>query len=99
MRKKNGHMKIRTAFSVPGFLFLSCLLHSQNPTLNPKKTTEREAPASHKIMLIPFAPKLYMGEIDRSINAETKLSAREIKYKFRDGLNEQLYKAFKAAHY
>ena len=81
-------------------LILSFLSHTaQNTTLNKNKSPERETLASHKVMLIPFEPKLYMGEIDRSIHLETKLSPREIKYKFRDGLNDQLYKAFKTAKY
>jgi len=84
---------------VLAFLFLSFLAVSQNKTLNKNKPSEREAPAKHKVMLIPFEPKLYMGEVDRTINAETKLSAREIRFKFRDGLNDQLYKAFKVAKY
>ncbi|MBL7933896.1 MAG: hypothetical protein JNL60_18475 [Bacteroidia bacterium] len=57
---------------------------------------ERPTSANHKVLLIPFEPKLYNSEIDRFINAETKLTAREIKHKFRDGLNEQFYKSFKA---
>ena len=81
------------------FIILSLSLTSQNTTISQKNTTVREAPASHKVMLIPFEPKLYLSEIDRSINAETKLSAKEIKYKFRDGLNDQLYKAFKVSKY
>lgn len=80
-------------------LFLSFDLICQSTTLNQKKTMEREAVAAHKVMLIPFEPKLYMGEVDRSIHAETKLSSKEIKFKFRDGLNDQLYKAFKMARY
>ena len=81
------------------FLFLSVQLFSQNSTLNSSKKTERESAALHKVMLIPFEPKLYLGEVDRTIHAETQLTAREIKNKFRDGLNDQLYKAFKAAKY
>jgi hypothetical protein len=50
-------------------------------------------------MLIPFEPKLYNSEIDYQINKETKLTGKEIKYKFRDGMNEQLYKAFKGSKY
>jgi hypothetical protein len=50
-------------------------------------------------MLIPFEPKLYNSDIDYQINKETKLTGKEIKYKFRDGMNEQLYKAFKANKY
>ncbi len=73
--------------------------HAQNKTINSKNKTEREVATAHKVLLIPFEPKLYMGEIDHHINAETKLTARQIKYKFRDGLNEQLYKAFKISQY
>jgi hypothetical protein len=50
-------------------------------------------------MIIPFEPKLYMSEIDQAINRETKLSAKEIKFKFRNGLNEEIYKAFKTSKY
>lgn len=82
-----------------GFVFLAWKTVGQDPILKPKSKTEREPMATHKVMLIPFEPKLYMSEVDRTIHAETKLSAREIKYKFRDGLNDQLYKAFKAAKY
>jgi len=85
------------------FLFiLSCYavnLFAQEKVISTKTTTEREATTTHKAMLIPFEPKLYMSEIDRNINLETKLSARDIKHKFRDGLNEQIYKAFKASKY
>lgn len=90
-------MKIN--FYITVFLFFSILTKSQNTTLSPKKTTEKEVASAHKVMLIPFEPKLYMGEVDRFINAETKLSSREIRYKFRDGLNDQIYKAFKASKY
>lgn len=75
------------------------LFVAQNTTISQKNKNEREAKSAHKVLLIPFEPKLYMGEIDQAINAETKLSARQIKNKFRDGLNEQLYKAFKAIPY
>jgi hypothetical protein len=71
----------------------------QNTTIAPKNKDTREVATAHKVMLIPFEPKLYMSEIDRNINAETGLSARQIKQKFRDGINEQLYKAFKSARY
>jgi hypothetical protein len=74
-------------------------LYCQNTTISQKTKTERETAAANKVMLIPFEPRLYLGEIDMSIYNETKLTAKEIKYKFRDGLNEQLYKAFTAAHY
>jgi len=40
-----------------------------------------------------------MSEIDHHINAETKMSAKQIKYTFRDGINEQLFKSFKNVKY
>ena len=81
------------------FLLLASVASAQNKTISEKPKTERENAALHKVLLIPFEPRLYFGEVDRAINAETKLSAREIRYKFRDGLDEQLYKSFKAAGY
>jgi len=80
-------------------LFFCEKVHSQDQTLNPNNKPQRESVTIHKAVIIPFEPKLYMSEIDRSIYAETNLSAREIKHKFRDGLNEQIYKAFRAAKF
>ncbi len=81
-------------------LFLSCLFgNAQQTTINKPKGNEREPGLAHKVLLIPFEPKLYNSEIDRFIHAETKLSAREIKHKFRDGLNDQFFRAFKSAKY
>jgi hypothetical protein len=50
-------------------------------------------------MLIPFEQRLYLSEIDHNINTETKLTPRQIRNRFRDGLNEQLYHAFKTNRY
>jgi hypothetical protein len=49
----------------------------------------------HKVMVIPFEPKLYMSQIDHKINAETKLTQKEIKEAFRKGINAELTKALK----
>ena len=68
---------MKTKFIFFGLLF-SCLTgNSQNQTRTQNKPVERESAATHKIMLIPFETKLYMSEVDRSINAETKLSSKE----------------------
>jgi uncharacterized protein YqfB (UPF0267 family) len=72
---------------------------SGQTTIGSKSKSEREPAAAHKVMIIPFEPKLYMSEIDRSVNAETGMTAKQIRHKFRDGMNEQLYKAFKTAKY
>ena len=78
-------------------LFNSCFqfVLAQQTTLKENAKTNRETD-SHKILIIPFEPKLYLSEIDYYINNETKLSAKQIKYLFRNGINEELYKAFKA---
>lgn len=68
-------------------------------TIKTKTVAVAEAKAEHKVLIIPFEPRLYNSEIDRAINAETKLSAKDIKYKFRDGLNAQLYKVLRTSKY
>jgi hypothetical protein len=92
----------KSVLKISSFLFLNFIAitcFGQNTTIKGKHKTERETTASHKVMLIPFEPRLYLSEIDYKINAESKASAKEIKYKFRDGLNDQLYKSFKAVKY
>jgi hypothetical protein len=64
---------------------ISQISFGQNTTINKDKATKEVG--LHKVMLIPFEPKLYNSEIDYQINKETKLSGKEIKYKFRDGMN------------
>ena len=51
--------------------------------------------AKHKIMIIPFEPKMYMSQIDHKFNAETKLTQKQIKESFRRGVNAELSKALK----
>ena len=53
------------------------------------------AQVKHKVMVIPFEPKLYMSQIDHKINAETKLNQKEIKETFRKSVNAELAKALK----
>lgn len=78
---------------------LPLITWAQNTTISRKSEIDRELASTHKAMIIPFEPKLYMSEIDQQINQETKLTAKEIKFRFRDGLNEELYKAFKFSKY
>ncbi len=49
----------------------------------------------HKIMIIPFEPKMYMSQIDHKFNAETKLTQKQIKTSFRKGVNAELSRALK----
>jgi len=80
------------------FLFSILVSNAQHTTINNNKGEKAPPPGKHKIMLIPFEPRLYMSEIDYAINKESKLSGKQIKAVFRDGINEQLYKSLKAQH-
>lgn len=93
MGKKNYRLIVSVIF-----LFSCAFAFAQHTTINNKSNEKAPAPGKHKIMLIPFEPRMYMSEIDYAINAETKLSGKQIKAAFRDGINEQLYKAFKTQH-
>jgi len=53
------------------------------------------AQTKHKVMLIPFEPKLYMSQIDHKINAETKMTQKQIRETFRKGVNKELESALK----
>jgi hypothetical protein len=86
-------------FSLLFLCTISLGLFAQNKTIGEKEKTERGPVTKHKVMLIPFEPRLYLGEIDFAINTETKLSAKQIKYQFRDGLNEQIARALKTGKY
>jgi hypothetical protein len=74
-------------------IFSAEIMSAQNTTIGTKGKETATGP--HKMMIIPFEPKLYNSEIDYQINKESKLTGKEIKHKFRDGLNEQLFKVFK----
>lgn len=80
------------------FLMVTGFALAQHTTINSKSAEKAPAAGKHKVMLIPFEPRMYMSEIDYAINAETKLTGKQIKYAFRDGINEQLYKALKTQH-
>jgi hypothetical protein len=80
------------------FFLVTVVGLSQNKTIAEKQPV-RETAAAHRVMIVPFEPRLYMSEIDHRFNEETKLSFNQIRARFRDGLNEQLYKSFKNAQY
>lgn len=84
-------------FSFLFLLLISVSSVGQDKTIGKQEVLTREAAARHRMMLIPFEPKLYFSEIDMSINRETKMSGPQIRHVFRDGLNDQLYRALKGA--
>ena len=46
--------------------------------------------AQHKVMVIPFEPKMFMSEISKNINKETNMSFDQIRNTFRSGLEFDL---------
>jgi hypothetical protein len=69
---------------------------AQNRTMQPREENERPSASSHRALLIPFEPKLYLGELDQKFHAESNLSYAALRNKFRDGVNQQLYRALKS---
>jgi hypothetical protein len=59
---------------------------------------KKPSTAKHKVLLIPFDNKMYMSEIDHVINAETKQNQNEIRWGFKDGIDEQLHKKLKSKY-
>lgn len=83
------------SFSILVFLFTSLIVLSQNQPSTRKDIKSTDNTGKNKILIIPFENKMYLSEIDHQINKETKLNQKQIRYQFRDGLNEQLYYALK----
>lgn len=68
-------------------LLFGGLLKAQD---NTRTSTAKEKTAIGKIMLVPFEPKLYMSEIDKKVNEQTKWNFNQIRENFRHQLNDQL---------
>ena len=63
-------------------LLFSFSAYSQSSTRGEKTSNvidkkNNEIILPHHIMLIPFEPKLYMSEIDKAINKETKMKKQK----------------------
>lgn len=83
--------------SFTGFVAQTTIGHD---TSQPGKlTTAGSAKAGkHKILIVPFNNKMYMSEIDHVINSETKQDQKQIRWEFRDKMDEQLYKKLKSKY-
>ena len=78
------HVDTRGGSSITNDTTLSRLL------ANTKKENE-----SHKILLIPFYPKMLMSEIDKDVNAKTHLDYNAITTEFRKELDLALFGAMR----
>ncbi|MCD6066363.1 MAG: peptidoglycan-binding protein [Bacteroidetes bacterium] len=66
--------------------------NSSTPNLSNEPVRKTTA---HKLLIVPFEPRMYMSQIDHKINEETKWNQKKIKENFRFGLDEELYKSIK----
>ena len=76
-------------------LFLSIGICAQDTLHKEIKKSAPTAPVKKRVLLIPPEQKMYMSDIDRNINAETKLKVPQIREIFRNGVDNQLNSQFK----
>jgi hypothetical protein len=98
LRKKKQifiSLTITAIFLLASFLYSP--LFAQNTTIGENKPDEKvkSGLGKQKVLLIPFDPKMYMSDIDRSINRETKMEFVQIRALFRAGIDNQLWTLFK----
>lgn len=79
--------------SLKKYFFLLIFVSSSAISFAQEGTRNTETPGktvSGKICLVPFEPKLYMSEIDKKINEQTKWNWETIRENFRYQLDAQL---------
>lgn len=77
------------------FLYITFSAYGQQPPALKQQSKVIDNTTNHKVMLVPFEPRLYLSEMDYSINKQTGWTAREIKHRFREGVGRQCSKALK----
>lgn len=82
--RRSGYIQL--FFSI-GLLFISLSVAAQDGT---RYTGTKPENTIGKIMIIPFEPKLYLSEIDKKVNTETKWDFNQIRENFRHQLDKQL---------
>lgn len=73
---------------------------AQSTTKNdaPGTSTTTSTSGKKKVLLVPCPAKMYMSEIDQSINKETGQTAQAIRTAMRKGVNDQLKKQFNSSY-
>ncbi len=95
--------EIKPLFRYVGLLLLAFSFsqgNAQDDTRgkNEKESLTKTGVTKQKVLIIPFDPKMYMSDIDRSINRETKMTFPEIRSTFRSGIDNQLVSIFKTKY-
>lgn len=79
---------------LPALMAWATLSFSQNTTIDKSKGSP--APDRlYKVMIIPFEPKMYMSEVDKAFNEESKMNFSQIRNTFRKGMDMALWAEFK----
>ncbi|HEV7230761.1 MAG TPA: hypothetical protein VGO45_05505 [Bacteroidia bacterium] len=100
MRIRNPvlHFSVKSILLLFAVSLLATSVGAQNSTRGEDKKPDeslKSGSAKKKVLLIPFDPKMYMSDIDRSINRETKMDFKEIRDAFRSGIDNQLNSRFR----
>jgi len=96
---KKHYLILKSLFSI-AFLLSAISFFAQSTTYSPEEKknlpqTNAQLEEQHKILVIPFEPKLYMSEIDMYVNKESKLNQAQIRHAFRSGLDFSIVAEFK----
>lgn len=84
-------------------LFLGFNSYSQTSTTidlqnKEKKKVEYDTITKPRLLIIPFDEKMYLSDVNKSINRETKKTFPEIRDEFRFGINSYLKSQFRDAY-
>jgi len=75
--------------------FAQSTTYSPEEKKAPLPQTNAQLEQAHKVLVIPFEPRLYMSEIDMYVNKESKLNQAQIRHAFRSGLDYSIVAEFK----
>jgi hypothetical protein len=75
--------------------FASIAQNTRNPDApapaQPKEKNDKKG--GHKVVIIPFEPKMYLSEVDKKIGESTKMNFNQVRSLFRNGLDKKINEA------
>ena len=82
------------------FAFATCAQNTRSvdtPAATQLKE-KSEKKGGHKVVIVPFEPKMYLSEIDKKIGESTKMNFTQVRALFRNGLDKKISEAI-SRHY
>lgn len=99
MQKLTSRLKKKFPAAAVFLLLFSTAALAQPTTKGDTKPAEKQTPAAagakQKVLIVPFNVKMYMSEIDMSINRETGMNYRQIRDGFRSSLTKEIAQQFR----